>query len=222
MVDVFLDIETVESSRTDLKEFFKKKQKHPSKMSVKKTIDDWWANKADAELDEKIAKTSLSGDYGEIISISFAVGDGEIRNAYRRPGDDECIILSELNEKLQSDIGLRKVTQWIGFNHLSFDMPFIAKRAILRGATLPHGFPMHSKPWDKNVFDVMTEWAGFGNRISQDELCFIMGIEGKPSDITGANVGQHYADGNHEKIKEYNNDDVNKLRQIYNRMKVVI
>jgi hypothetical protein len=221
-MDIYLDIETIKSSRNDLAEFFKAKQKPPAKMSVKATIDKWWLEKADSEIIEKISKTSLSGDYGEIISISFAVGEGEIFNVYRYPGDAETVILDLFWRTLDAELDLRKATRWIGFNHLSFDMPFVAKRAIITGAQLPDGFPMHSKAWDKNVFDVMVEWAGFGNRISQDELCFILGIDGKPSDITGANVGQHYIDGHHEKIIDYNNDDVNKLRQIHKRMKAVL
>ena len=57
--------------------------------------------------------------------------------------------------------------------------------------------------------------------MSEDELCFIFGIPQKPSDINGANVGQHYIDGNYEKIIEYNNSDVETVRKLFNKMNQV-
>ena len=217
-MNIFIDIETVKSSRIDLSAYFKAKQKPPAKMSVQTTIDKWWKDKAEGDLEKQIEKTSLSGDYGEIISISWVLGNGSVSNVYRYPENSEAYLLQAFNLALVADLEKREISNWVGFNHISFDLPFLRKRFILNSIKPNFNLPVNSKAWDKNVCDLMIEWAGHGGRISQDELCFILGIEGKPSDICGANVGQHYIDGNHEKIIEYNNDDVGKLRQIYNRV----
>ena len=87
---------------------------------------------------------------------------------------------------------------------------------VINKVDRPIGMPVNPNAWDKYIFDTMFQWAGRNNYISQDELCFILGIDQKPSDINGANIGQHYIDGNYEKIIAYNNHDVETVRKIYN------
>jgi len=214
----FIDIETIKSTRTDLTEHFNKTIKPPGNIKKKESIDAWWKDKSGIAVKESLDKTSLSGDFGEIISISYALNDGAVNNVFRYQGESESIFLNGFAMGLSKDLGQRKIDQWVGHNVAAFDLPFIYKRCIINGVTLPDGLPVNPNPWDKKVFDTMFEWAGRGNRISQDNLCFILGIEQKPSDISGANVGQHYIDGNFEKIINYNNYDVETIRRIYNRM----
>ena len=64
----------------------------------------------------------------------------------------------------------------------------------------------------------MQAWCGFKDRISQDNLCKALGIEGKPSDISGENVWDFYRAGGIDRIEEYNRDDVEKAREIYKRL----
>jgi len=221
-MDLFIDIETIKSPRTDLPEFFKGRLKHPATMSVQKTIDNWWANKSEQVVIDKVNATSLSGSHGEIISISWALGDADVSNVFRPSGMSEKNLLSEFELTLSEQLSLRKVTKWIGSNVAEFDLPFMFKRFIVNGVSMPPLMPINPKPWAGDVFDVTGVFSGKPHGISQDELCFILGIEQKPSDINGANVGQHYIDGNYGKIVDYNNYDVETVRKIYKRMKAVL
>lgn len=217
-MNLFFDIETIRSSRSDLKEHLASKLAPPKTMKKQETIDKWWLETAPYVVDEQIEKTSLDGNYGEVISISYAIDDGDVKNLFRFPGDKEADMLEAFYQDLIKDTGLRKITKWVGHNIVGFDLPFLHKRFILNDVPIPSGMPINPKSWDKNVFDTSAEWAGHGNRIGQDELCFILNIQQKPDDINGSNVGQHYIDGNFEKIINYNNYDVETTRLIYSRL----
>ena len=215
---LFIDLETIKSSREDLKEYVVKKLKPPATMKKQETIDNWWLDKAPFVVDEKIDKTSLDGNYGEVISISYALNNNPVKNLFRFPDTPESDLLEAFYRDLIDELGMRKITKWVGHNIAGFDLPFLFKRFVINNVPIPSDMPINPKSWDRSVFDTSAEWACHGNRISQDELCFIFGFDGKPDDITGANVGQHYIDGNFEKIIEYNNYDVETVRKLFNKM----
>jgi predicted PolB exonuclease-like 3'-5' exonuclease len=62
----------------------------------------------------------------------------------------------------------------------------------------------------------MTAWAGGTNRISMDELCQILGIQGKDG-FDGSQVAAAWSAGEHDKIAEYCRDDVYRTREIHKR-----
>lgn len=217
-VKIFLDIETVKSSREDLPGFIAKKLKPPGNIKKEESIEKWWKEKSQESIHEKILKTPLSGDYGEIISISWAVNDNPINNVFRKKGESERVLLEKFTSLVTEEVGVRAISLWVGHNISKFDLPFLYKRMIINQIETLPGMPINPKQWDKSVFDTSAEWAGYGNYISQDELCFILGLPQKPDDINGSNVGGHYENENYEKIIEYNNSDVETVRNIYNRL----
>ncbi len=101
-----------------------------------------------------------------------------------------------------------------------FDIPFLTRRAIILGVNLPDSasWPRQPKAWD--CFDTMHKWSGLRDRISLDDLCFALNIEGKGS-FSGADVAPAYLAGEHEKIKDYQASDVRKVQQIVSRFQVV-
>ena len=64
----------------------------------------------------------------------------------------------------------------------------------------------------------MIEWAGPNGRIKQDTLCKTLGIEGKPGDIDGSKVWDFIKAGDGARVVEYNIDDVEKCRRVYDRL----
>jgi hypothetical protein len=64
----------------------------------------------------------------------------------------------------------------------------------------------------------MIEWAGFGNRISMDNLAKALGVKGKTVDMDGSQVWPEFEKGNIDKIANYCVDDVECTREIYNRL----
>jgi len=217
-MNLYLDIETIKSTRIDLENYFKKTIKPPGNIKKKESIDTWWKDKSAIAINDAIEKTSLSGDFGEIISISWALDKSAVNNVFRKPNENEGVFLNIFKAELMSDLRMRKINKCIGHNIAAFDLPFIYKRCIVNNVEHIDDIPANPNPLDNSVFDTMHEWAGRNNRISQDNLCFILGIEQKPSDINGSNVGQHYIDGNYEKIIEYNNYDVETVREIHKRL----
>ena len=64
----------------------------------------------------------------------------------------------------------------------------------------------------------MTEFAGYNNRISMNDLCLALGIDGKGDDIDGSKVWDFVQQGKIAEVAEYNKADVVRTRAIYNRM----
>ena len=106
---------------------------------------------------------------------------------------------------------------WIGHNIRNFDLPFLYKRSVILGIKPPIDVPFSSGPSSKQVFDTMTEWAGWNKYISQDALCRLLGLPVKEG-MTGADVYQYWQDGRYPEILEYNKRDVETVRAIHRRM----
>jgi 3'-5' exonuclease len=167
-------------------------------------------------------KQALSADAGQILSIGYKVEGKGIRCISAHPDDGEYETLAAFWDYLVDDLkcdngGQRKSPYFIGHN-VPFDLEFIWKRSVILGVkclTAINPFGRHNT----DFYDNMQQWAGFKGRISQDRLAGILGIEQKPSDITGSNVFDHYMAGNIERIKEYNIHDVETVEAIYNRIK---
>ena len=73
----------------------------------------------------------------------------------------------------------------------------------------------------KAFYDTQIAWAGFKGRMSQDNLCAALGIEGKPGDIDGSKVWGFVKEGKVDRVAEYNRDDVQKNREIYKRLNFI-
>ena len=109
---------------------------------------------------------------------------------------------------------------FIGHYIGGFDLKFILHRCIILGVEPPFGIPAHGRH-GKDFYDTMIAWAGSKGRISQDNLCKVLGIEGKPHDIDGSKVWGFVKEGRIDEVVEYNKDDVEKNRKIYNRLNFI-
>ncbi len=238
-MNVFIDIETVPDQREGAFESFLNYDNVKCPFTTKTQIgedlnmqpeeykfigaDDFklmWVNKKGSEqaviqAEQEYRKTSFDGARGEIISIAFAVEDSEVVT-YKRDGITESELISGAFEHLRSELG-GKSPWFIGHNIGGFDLKFLFQRCVINRIDPK----VDLKQWGRhaaNYYDTMQAWAGFGNRISQDNLCKALGIEGKPCDISGANVWDHYKAGNIARIAEYNAQDVETVRKIYARL----
>lgn len=167
---------------------------------------------------EQWGKQALDPNAGQILSIGFKV---EGLDGWCAANDDDAVLLTAfwqaLDRCLNMSFKTKKTPYFIGHN-VPFDLAFIWKRSVILGVECRATI----KPFGRHgsdFFDTMQQWAGFKGRISQDRLAGILGIEQKPSDITGSNVFDHYQAGNIDRIKEYNIYDVETVEAIYNRIK---
>lgn len=241
-MNVFLDIETIPAQGDSFNEYLeaeKREFKAPSTLTKTQACADLGLTGNDAKFtskddairlweqrfaeekapdvaEEKWRKTSFDGAAGEIITIAWAVEDGEIRCVGRDLGESEAGLIGSFFSTLKSELGRQQpyfIGQFIG----GFDLKFIYHRAVILGVKPPFSLPFNGRH-KSDFFCTQIAWAGYNNRMSQNNLCKALGIEGKPDDIDGSQVWDFVKAGNTDRVAEYNIDDVNKVRQIYNRL----
>jgi hypothetical protein len=172
--------------------------------------------KAPEVAEQNWRRTALDGAKGEIISIAWAIEDGPIVAMLRKLGGSESDMLSKFFRELSLQLNGRKPF-FIGQFIAGFDLKFIFHRAVILGVKPPFDLPFNGRH-DQHFYDTQQAWAGFKGRMSQDNMCKALGIEGKPGDISGGNVWDHVRDGDIDRVVEYNIDDVNKVRQLHKRL----
>lgn len=208
-MNVYIDIETI-PCQTMKPEDFKDKVKVPANYKKPETIEQYRTDNAE----DAWRKTSFDGAYGQICTIAFAVNDGDIISFNDDNGEKQLLenAFSLINELVKG-----QTIFFIGHYIGGFDLKFLFHRAVISQVDPKINLPFNGRHGSQ-FFDNMYAWAGFGNRISQDDLCKALSIEGKPSNIDGSKVWDYYKEGRIDEIEEYNRDDVDKARQIYKRL----
>jgi hypothetical protein len=230
-MNIYFDIETIPAQDPKAIELIKadvEKQKQsikaPSNYKDQEKIDAYIKaeqDKLNAEFDATYRKTSFDGGLGQICCIGYAIDDSAPMSIF---GGSEASILSLFYTVLQEQFDPSSMVRpvFIGHNISGFDLRFMFQRSILNGVKPPMFIPFNIKPWSDSIFDTMTEWAGFGNRVSLDKLCKIFGIAPKGSEIgeeiDGSKVWDFYQAGRIKDIAKYCEADVERTRQAYKRM----
>ena len=208
---IYIDIETIPTQNDELKSYVCENLKAPGNYKNEESIAKWLEeNKGDA-----VNKTSLDGAFGEIVAIGVAINDEDpvvfYCDDWQAP-NREVDILTRFNDYLREHANKSKeVPQFIGHNITKFDDRFIFQRSVINGVK-----PYYTAT-RQNTYDTMTEWAGYGNTVSLDKLCKVLGVEQK-GDIDGSKVWQYVQDGKIAEVAEYCAKDVERTRQIYKRM----
>lgn len=225
---LFLDIETIPGQDPEIKTMLsrdaqaaKEAVRAPANYKDAEKIKEYLDAKhaeIDAGIEESWRRTALDGGLGQILMIGYAI-DGEdpqvIWYDYKHP-DAEAHVLQNFAKDLEC-LPIEKV---VGHNLVEFDLRFIWQRSVVLGIRPPK-LPFHARPWDDKVFDTMTAWAGFKNRISMDRLCQILGLEGK-GEIDGSKVWDYVQAGKIEEVAEYCKSDVERTRKIYDYMNFIV
>lgn len=211
---VYFDLETIPCQDEGYRATLARKVTAPATFKKPESIKAWLDENRDTAADEAMAKTSFDGGRGHICTIAWAKNDSPIHVQHAKTLDQERGII----EAFFGDLDHYHSETLVGHNITGFDLAFLRKRAVVLGITLPPNacLPRDPKPWDKNVHDTMSMWAGGGNRISMDNLCDILGIKGKDG-FDGSMVAEAWARGDHDTIAEYCKDDVWRTREIHKR-----
>jgi len=197
-MNIFLDIETIPcQSATIRKEFFEND-------------------------DARLYKSSLDGTFGQIVVAAYAIDDGPTVAVYNEDWQSDTAEAGVLKDLFDALTSLHNPSSsprptFVGHNIIGFDLRFIYQRSIQRGIKPPSFFPINAKPWDNNVFDTMTQWAGTGNRVKLDTLCKVLGLSGK-GDIDGSKVWDYIQAGRIVEVAEYCKHDVKIVRDVWRRM----
>lgn len=226
-MNVFIDIETIpQQPEAETKALIAETITAPATMKKKETINAWhngegkYEGEKDKAIEDVYRKTSFNGAKGEICSIAWCFeGDAEDMFSVSRKDGDEAFILNEFFESIRTLTNGRPpyfIGQYIG----GFDLKFIFHRAIILGVKPPFKIPFDGRH-GSSFYCTQAAWAGFGGRISQNNLCKALGIEGKPDDIDGSKVWDFYKAGKINRIEEYNRYDVETQVEIYNRINFI-
>lgn len=174
-------------------------------------------SKVEASFADRHHKCGLSGLRGEVLCASWAINEGPVRTRRRMLGTDETFFLLSLFDAIFLDSG--EFVTWIGHNVRDFDLRFLYQRAVILGVNPGMELPHDSRAGDIEVFDTMTKWAGWGNRVKLDDLCQALGIPGKEQDgMTGKDVYAYAQAGRYDEIATYCAHDVERVRQAHRRM----
>jgi len=211
---VYFDLETIPCQDLAYREKLAGGITLPGNIKKPESIKAWLDENLDSAADEAMAKTSFDGGRGYICTIAWAKNDSPIHAEHAKTIDDERGII----EAFFGDLDHYHSETLVGHNITGFDIAFLRKRAVVLGITLPPNacLPRDPKPWDKNVHDTMSMWAGGTGRVSMNDLCDILGIEGKDG-FDGSMVAEAWANGDHDTIAEYCKDDVWRTREIHKR-----
>lgn len=213
-MNIFIDIETIPTQRADAVARIAENIKPPATMKKAETIAEWEKNDKQNAINEAVQKTALDGALGQIACIGYAFDNSSVAAlSFKNEAEILRLFFDDL-EGLKSHSGIT----FVGHNLTSFDLRFIYHRAVVNGIKPPACFPINPKSWDASIFDTMTYWAGHGNRISLDNLCFALGIDGKSTDYTWENVYPSWQSGDFESIKAYCCKDVEMTRKVYNKL----
>lgn len=174
------------------------------------------AEKAVEVADLEWRKTAFDGGFGAICVIGYAFNDEPAKHIIC---DDESSGISQFLMAAHEamDAANHAGIEFIGHNLTGFDLPFLWKRAVING--LPHAhIPKDAKHGMGRVFDTMTAWAGYKDRISLDTLAGILGLPSSKDEMDGSMVCDYWLEGRKEEIATYCKKDVELTRQIYERI----
>jgi len=224
-MNLFIDIETIPTQDERIKADIAASIHVPANYKKPEAIQQWFADNEEAEFDKAYRKTASNGLVGEVICISWAVDDGEIQHVYRTSEvSSEAEILVDFMLALRRQLAIPntdklKTPVWIGHYITGFDLRFLWQRFIIKEVIPLIHIPYNAKPWDKSVYDTKIELSGMQSTGygSLDEVSKIMGYKPK-GDITGATVWDAWLAGRADDIALYCDDDVERVRDIYNRM----
>ncbi|MCD6366318.1 MAG: 3'-5' exonuclease [Bacteroidales bacterium] len=213
---LFLDIETVPmvADYSELPERFKKLWDKKASYLVKE----------DDTPESIFNRAGIYAEFGKIICISVGfISDQDDERELRLKsfaGDDEKQLLTEFSIMVRSYFN-KPNSLLCGHNGKEFDFPYIARRMLIHGISIPEVLNMAGKkPWEVRHLDTMELWkfGDYKHFTSLDLLAAIFDIPSPKNDIDGSEVaGVYYVEKNLDRIVEYCEKDVKTLVNIFLR-----
>ena len=214
---LFLDIETVPEVQ-DYKDLDKDKQELWEQKSKYQRHDDYTA-------EEFYPSAGIWAEFGKIICISvgYFTFKGDLRN-FRTTSfyGEETKLLKDFKNLLISHFSQAKHLL-CAHNGKEFDFPYIARRMIINGISLPYKLNLFGKkPWEVPHLDTLDLWkfGDYKNYTSLKLLTNVLGIPSPKDDIDGSDVYRvFYEENDISKIIEYCEKDTIAVAQIFLRLR---
>lgn len=214
---LFLDIETVPEAEdyqaldTVKKELWEQKTQYQRKDEI--TAEDFYE------------RAGIWAEFGKIICISvgYFYFKGEKRNfRVKSFYGAESELLKEFRNLL-SDHFSRPDHLLCAHNGKEFDFPYIARRMIIQGMSLPYKLDLFGKkPWEVPHLDTMELWkfGDFKHYTSLKLMANILGVPSPKEDMDGSMVREvYYEQKDLDRIVQYCELDVVTLAQVFLRLR---
>ena len=205
---LFLDIETVPNAYN-----FNDLDERSKTLWDKKTK--YIQEKEEENAEGVYSKAGIYAEFGRVICISVGFilqKDGEEQIRLKSfSSDDEVKLLQDFSDLLSSHYNNDQF-MLCAHNGKEFDIPFLARRFLINGMTLPHLLNVAGKkPWEIKQIDTMELWkfGDFKHYTSLDLLTHIFKIPTPKDDIDGSQVAKvYYEDNDLDRIIKYCEKDV--------------
>jgi 3'-5' exonuclease len=202
---IAIDIETVRVAEhfNDLddgtKSAWEYKNKQDGEIPTKEELSEKWTKNA-----------SLYAEFSKVCAVSIAfLYKGKLccKSFY---GANEKELLEALSISLENmsirSIEDKVVYRLVGHASKYFDYPFLIKRFIINGMSIPNFLDFtHAKPWEQVNLCTNELWkvGGTGAGSSLQALCNALNVPVSKVDLVGDEVGAAFYRGEYERIGKY-------------------
>ena len=209
---LFLDIETVplydSFSAVPLEEQFFFEEKTAYQRKEEQTAEEFYG------------KAGIWAEFGKIVCISvgyFTPQNNPKDFRLKSFSGDEVQLLNEF-KTLVEDYFSTKYHLLCGHNAKEFDFPYIARRMLINGISLPKPLELfNKKPWEVPHLDTLHLWrfGDFKHYTSLKLMAHVLRIPSPKDDIDGSQVAHvYYVEKDLQKIVNYCEKDVLTVAQI--------
>ncbi|MCB9046733.1 MAG: 3'-5' exonuclease [Chitinophagales bacterium] len=172
-------------------------------------------------------KSGVFAEFAKVVCIGFGSlyhGEGKWHMRLKSLAmDDEKKLLEEFSDLVSRFVAYNSQMAFCGHNIKEFDIPFLCRRMLVNGLSLPPVMNLSGKkPWENPHIDTMEMWkfGDFKNYTSLSLLAEILGIPSPKEDIDGSMVGSvYYNDNDLPRIARYCLRDVATSARVYLKLK---
>ena len=220
---LFLDIETVPAF-----EKWEQLDTITQQLFEQKTA---YQRKEEFTPEEFYERAGIWAEFGKIVCVSVAYFVENKEEKQLRVtsfyGDDEQQILTGFKELLDKHFS-KKNNVLCAHNGKEFDFPFLSRRMIIHGVSLPKKLNLFGKkPWEVPHLDTLELWkfGDYKHYTSLKLLTHILGIPSPKDDIDGSEVAAvYYQEKDLKRIVNYCEKDTIAIAQIvlrYNNLSLL-
>lgn len=214
---LFLDIETV-----PIHENWDQLPSETQQLFEQKTA---YQRKEEVTPKEFYERAGIWAEFGKVVCISVGYFTDKTESSQFRItsffGDDEHKILTDFKELLDKHFS-NKNKLLCAHNGKEFDFPFLARRMIVHGISLPQKLNLFGKkPWEIPHLDTLELWkfGDYKHYTSLKLLTHILGIPSPKDDIDGSEVAKvYYKEKDLKRIVNYCEKDTIAVAQIVLRL----
>jgi len=214
---LFLDIETVPQYRS-----FAELPEDQQQLYADKTA---YQRKDEISAEDFYPKAGIWAEFGKIICISagfITQRNGEEQLRITSFHGEEQRILTDFTQLVEEYFN-QSQSLLCAHNGKEFDFPYIARRMLINGMSLPNKLQLFGKkPWEVPHIDTLELWkfGDYKHYTSLKLLASVFGIPSPKDDIDGSQVRDvFYEEQNIDRIITYCEKDVVTLTQVFLKMR---